>query len=71
VIEPFMVVTDSTPPTDITTLVEFDVPQAGNLPKTGDPVAAIIRFLMVVLLGFAFVLLLRGRLRSFPPHRQE
>jgi LPXTG-motif cell wall-anchored protein len=61
VIEPFMVKTEPTPPTDLVTLVEFSKPRAGELPATGDRGALIGVTLIAVLLILASAFLSRRR----------
>jgi hypothetical protein len=68
VIEPFMVSTDSTPPTDLTTLDGFGDPRTGSLPPTGDLLMTIGRAVAILALIVACVLLPRRRPRSSPPH---
>ncbi|MDR2106694.1 MAG: hypothetical protein LBP24_04740 [Coriobacteriales bacterium] len=71
VIEPFMMVTDSTPPTDVSTLADFGVPLAGLLPGTGDQTMAMVRILLFALLAAAGILLARGMYCSYLLRRQE
>jgi LPXTG-motif cell wall-anchored protein len=53
VIEPFMVSTQSVPPTDISTLEGFSKPGAGGLPKTGDITSVVAYAIATVLLALA------------------
>jgi LPXTG-motif cell wall-anchored protein len=61
VIEPFMVKTEPTSPTDLVTLVEFGKPRAGELPATGDRGMLIGVAAITVLLILASVFLSRRR----------
>jgi LPXTG-motif cell wall-anchored protein len=61
VIEPFMVKTEPTPPTDLVTLVEFGKPRAGELPATGDQGMLIGAATITVLLVLASVFFSRRR----------
>jgi LPXTG-motif cell wall-anchored protein len=61
VIEPFMTKTESTPPTDLVTLVEFGKPRAGELPATGDRGVLIGVTAITTLLILASAFLFRRR----------
>jgi hypothetical protein len=71
VIEPFMVSTSSTPPTDLTTLDGFGEPRTGYLPSTGDSVATIGWILAILLSLSVYVFALRRRSRSSPSQDKD